>query len=718
MTSSKSTKPEPPAPPDLSKLSTNLCETVESLISRLSQRVENHNPEFSLPSNLSAQQCTQLCQFIATRFSNTPPHSSFFHSYPFPTDSPTFVDIQFLTDRDRSLFFHYISPELLINGIDSEKSRVYSFGAISYPLFSGQNPFPESQTFTELLAFVLFTPPLSTEGHPLLPLIVRCLSPDPNDRPTFSEVLAAFQGDQSPPKTLSRSPPLPRTFPGRNLFCDFAIERPDQPNLSCHRIVLARFSRWFFRWFSEHPNEDRILLSDKPAVKFETALDFFYVPGLKISKDSIIPLILVSYFYEMESLKVVVNKRLFRALEKSRSDEEFLKWVKKLCEANLVYHALAVTPRIASRNLISKSETRRELFQSISPEVLAELYLQPSWSSFSEKQRLAYTEEFARLTRFRFNEIRKNLLTDRVLNWDGQNSIHTAFPHRNLIGLHFDWALPSVTRSRYSLALDIRRANLEMLEPTISSVPSRVNRWFFAAWVWAIYNAKSVDSSPSFWEVEFASRLWGIYRVKATDDSGPLWAFDFARSLGLPEIDPIAFGLIHTESSPPISKIFQPRFCLIGPMLRKEEPSQYFLSETEDAELPWIGIDFGSDAQFVITKVFVRFQGDEHEIAQPLAAMFDILGETSAGLRFVLEAKLDYDNLIVKEGKPGRFCKIENCSKYCRKVIVQQSEPTLFGVNLLRIYEFDVKGHFSCHPKRKYKIRNMDLASSLFPIDS
>jgi serine/threonine protein kinase len=120
----------------------------------------------------------------------TLPHS-------FPTCSPTFVDIQFLTDRDRSLFFHYIAPELLINGIDSEKARVYSFGAISYPLFSSQYPFPERQTFAELLAFVLFRPPLSTEKHLLLPLIVRCLSPDPNDRPPFSEILAAFQADFS-----------------------------------------------------------------------------------------------------------------------------------------------------------------------------------------------------------------------------------------------------------------------------------------------------------------------------------------------------------------------------------------------------------------------------------------------------------------------------------------------------------------------------------------
>jgi hypothetical protein len=72
----------------------------------------------------------------------------------------------------------------------------------------------------------------------------------------------------------------------------------------------------------------RILLVDKPAAKFETAL------------------------------------------KRSRSDQEFLKWVKELCEANLVYHALGVTPRIAARNLISDTETRRELFQSISPEVL------------------------------------------------------------------------------------------------------------------------------------------------------------------------------------------------------------------------------------------------------------------------------------------------------------------------------------------------------------
>jgi hypothetical protein len=98
------------------------------------------------------------------------------------------------------------------------------------------------------------------------------------------------------------------------------------------------------------------------------------------------------------------------------------------------------------------------------------------------------------------------------LNWGGPKSIHTSFPHRNLIGLHSDEALPSTTGSRYSLALDIRRANLEMLEPTISSMASHANRWFLAAWVWAIYNAKSADSSPSFWAVEFASWVCGIYR--------------------------------------------------------------------------------------------------------------------------------------------------------------------------------------------------------------
>jgi hypothetical protein len=697
------------SPLDLAELATNLCEAIESLISRLShsQHRPDHPPSFSIPDDLTPQECAQLCHSLALRFSNAPPRPLPFHAYPPQADLP---DIQFLTHPDRSLLFRYLAPELLINGTDSEKSLVYSLGAISYPLFAARNPFSECQTFAELLSFVLFTPPLSTAGNPLLPLVVRCLSPDPNDRPTFSEILATFEPPAAVAEGLRRAPALPRSFPGRNLFCDFTIERPGRRDLSCHRIVLARFSRWFLRWLSAHPNERRISLAGKPSRKFGAVLNFFYTPGLKITEEAIIPLILMSYFYEIDSLKVVVNKRLFQALEKSESSEDFLRWTKELCESNLVYHALALTPRIAALNLILEKATRAKLFQSISPEVLAELYLQPSSALFTERQKLAYTEQFAKITRFEFNGIRKNLLTDRVLNWNRQDSVHTCFPHRALIGLQFNWAEPSVTRARYSLALNVRRANLEMVGPALCSAPARVSRWYFASWVWAVYHGKSANRSPSFWAVEFASRLWGIYRVDAADGSGPLWAFDFAHTLGLPEVDPVAFGLIHTDSSPPIAKLFHPRYCTLGPLLRAEEASQYFLSETEGDELPWIAIDFGPDAQFVIKTVVVKFRAEDDERMQPLGALFDIRAETSTGLKFVMAEKLDYDNLAVKEGAKGRIWRVQNCKSHCRKIVIKQSEPSPFGVNVMRIYHFDVKGHFSCRPANRYKRKRSEIS--------
>jgi serine/threonine protein kinase len=95
---------------------------------------------------------------------------------------------------------YYSAPELLNEGVvATRKSDVFSFGLIVYELVVGSPVFPLSDgAFAAIRRLRQRDLPLipANCGSLMQDLIPRCWSANPDDRPTFSEILALFQHHQ------------------------------------------------------------------------------------------------------------------------------------------------------------------------------------------------------------------------------------------------------------------------------------------------------------------------------------------------------------------------------------------------------------------------------------------------------------------------------------------------------------------------------------------
>lgn len=90
----------------------------------------------------------------------------------------------------------WMAPEVLMNKEYDESADVYSFGIVLWEMLTGQDPFPECTTYTDLLDHVVTAGnrPDIPETCPakLKALIRACWDADPKRRPSFEKIIPLF----------------------------------------------------------------------------------------------------------------------------------------------------------------------------------------------------------------------------------------------------------------------------------------------------------------------------------------------------------------------------------------------------------------------------------------------------------------------------------------------------------------------------------------------
>jgi len=101
----------------------------------------------------------------------------------------------FLTSPDSPNHVQWMAPEVLANMSYNEKADVYSFGIICWELLTRQCPF-DGMTAIQCALSVLNRdqrPDIPKWCPPSLHALIRsCVKKDPNERPTFEQVLLAL----------------------------------------------------------------------------------------------------------------------------------------------------------------------------------------------------------------------------------------------------------------------------------------------------------------------------------------------------------------------------------------------------------------------------------------------------------------------------------------------------------------------------------------------
>eukprot|EP00027_Filamoeba_sp_ATCC50430_P018551 CAMPEP_0168567218 /NCGR_PEP_ID=MMETSP0413-20121227/14878_1 /TAXON_ID=136452 /ORGANISM="Filamoeba nolandi, Strain NC-AS-23-1" /LENGTH=511 /DNA_ID=CAMNT_0008599375 /DNA_START=169 /DNA_END=1704 /DNA_ORIENTATION=+ len=90
----------------------------------------------------------------------------------------------------------WMAPEVLLNKEYNESADVYSFGIVLWELLTQEEPFPDIETFEDMIERVCMQherPPIPEDAPPTLKkLIAKCWSPYPEERPTFEQIIPLF----------------------------------------------------------------------------------------------------------------------------------------------------------------------------------------------------------------------------------------------------------------------------------------------------------------------------------------------------------------------------------------------------------------------------------------------------------------------------------------------------------------------------------------------
>jgi eukaryotic-like serine/threonine-protein kinase len=138
----------------------------------------------------------------------------------------------------------YVAPERLSDRGDvTGAADIYSLGVVLYELITGRTPYP-SDSLTELLRAqrARRPPPISIEpsGAAFEALVLSCLSPDPQQRPSSAAVLARELAAATPERT---SPALPPETGSRATDVTLRLPRTREGTATAPRARAARGPR-------------------------------------------------------------------------------------------------------------------------------------------------------------------------------------------------------------------------------------------------------------------------------------------------------------------------------------------------------------------------------------------------------------------------------------------------------------------------------------------
>lgn len=132
---------------------------------------------------------------------NLSPDSILLDEYLFPKISEFAASQQKTISKEKIKFdsLLYTAPEIFQDDEIDEKVDVYSFGIILNEIYSGKRPYDGIKNPFVLQSKIAnnFRPEISSKksAAPLKPLIIRCWSKDPKERPSFSEILQTLNND-------------------------------------------------------------------------------------------------------------------------------------------------------------------------------------------------------------------------------------------------------------------------------------------------------------------------------------------------------------------------------------------------------------------------------------------------------------------------------------------------------------------------------------------
>lgn len=162
-------------------------------------------------------------------------------------------------------------------------------------------------------------------------------------------------------------------------FCDCTFKIGHKV-IKLHKIILAKYSNYFCKYFIEHPNSPEVIdfqSNDYPNFhdKFDDFIDMLYNEYAKIDVEDIAAFLKIATLYEFE----IIKKNLVNVLRQVFKDDHFLTILKGLADFELNDQAQEFMPLITKHFWTSytdandKKFTIKQIYESISPKILSSI---------------------------------------------------------------------------------------------------------------------------------------------------------------------------------------------------------------------------------------------------------------------------------------------------------------------------------------------------------
>lgn len=297
----------------------------------------------------------------------------------------------------------------------------------------------------------------------------------------------------------------------------------EETTVKAHRLILAKYSKWFEREFAKSTEPQttllRLELPINPDNKMDEFIQMLYSQEFKmrmsynqeyaIINDNTIPMLKIASFYEFKQCETILLNTLDDFCKTHSKDWKFLTPILcKLAEYELVGPAKMIIPYITEDFLkIIKNEhvvhyiNMESLLERVrNGSVYAYLLRQPNiLKATTGEERIKLIETFYAHFPDISEQERQDLAHNEIYNWESKDAYLTLAKYK------CEWLPPSISRRIYQAVFSARRATAKNFEKDIKTADQKVNRWYPFSWLSYIADAKQTEKTPEVNIIKFIS---------------------------------------------------------------------------------------------------------------------------------------------------------------------------------------------------------------------
>ena len=269
---------------------------------------------------------------------------------------------------------------------------------------------------------------------------------------------------------------------GRFVDCQFQVK---QGIISCHRVILSKYSDVFLELFSKLPNDENHIIIDIPFClneeSFKDVIDFIYIFSIKVTPKTIADILITSYLYGIEELVAIATDYFLEALDGENVLDITEKFKFSLSNETIQkYPALYQNYLQLIQNsglfasIIAKKFTnypRQKIMDKIPTFLVADIMKNLNYETINDISQYPSINDFIIefIDKFvegkQLSDLDKECLS-KVIDWSDPESYQYFVYHQ------CDWVTSSISRRMFDKILNMRRNSIPSIENQVSNLKS------------------------------------------------------------------------------------------------------------------------------------------------------------------------------------------------------------------------------------------------------